>query len=115
MRKMASFALVSLLMIMLFGWTLTYAFPTAADRHAIVVSAILAYVVQLIAFAIARGWAATNVVAGWGLGMLIRFVVLAMYALVGVKVLGLETTSALVSLAAFFFASTLAEPVLLKS
>jgi heme/copper-type cytochrome/quinol oxidase subunit 4 len=115
MKKMASFALVSLLTTVLFGWMLTYAFPTAADRHAIVVSAIIAYVVQMIAFAIARGWAATNVVAGWGLGMLIRFVVLALYALVGVKVLGLATTSALVSLAAFFFASTLAEPVLLKS
>jgi hypothetical protein len=31
-----------------------------------------------------------------------------------VKVLGLELTPALVSLAAFFFVSTLAEPVLLK-
>jgi hypothetical protein len=30
-------------------------------------------------------------------------------------VLGLPTTAALVSLAAFFFVSTLAEPVLLKS
>jgi hypothetical protein len=40
--------------------------------------------------------------------------VLAIYALIGVKVLGLELTPALVSLAAFFFVSTLAEPVLLK-
>ena len=75
----------------------------------------IAWVVQLVSFAIARNWAESNMVAGWGLGMLIRFFVLAMYALVGVKVLGLATTSALVSLAAFFFVSTLAEPVLLKS
>jgi heme/copper-type cytochrome/quinol oxidase subunit 4 len=115
MKKTASFALVSLLTMALFGWMLTYAFPTAADRHAIVVSAVIAYVVQLASFMIARAWAATNVVAGWGLGMLIRFVVLALYALVGVKVLHLQTTPALVSLAAFFFVSTLAEPVLLKS
>src|SRR2546423_1812148 len=73
------------------------------------------YVVQLVSFTIARSWAATNVVAGWGLGMLIRFFVLALYALIGVKVLQLQPTSALVSLAAFFFVSTLAEPVLLKS
>jgi hypothetical protein len=115
MKRTASFALVSLFAIAVLGWMLTYAFPTAADRHAIVVSAVIAYVVQLASFMIARAWAATNVVAGWGLGMLIRFFVLAMYALIGVKALGLQMTPALVSLAAFFFVSTLAEPVLLKS
>ncbi|HSU92679.1 MAG TPA: hypothetical protein VLI43_03165 [Gemmatimonadaceae bacterium] len=114
MKKTAIFALVSLPVIALFAWMLTYAFPTAADAHSIVVSAVIAWVVQLVSFAIARSWAASNVIAGWGLGMLIRFFVLAIYALIGVKVLGLELTPALVSLAAFFFVSTLAEPVLLK-
>jgi hypothetical protein len=115
MRRIAIFAVVSLLVIVLFGWILMYAFPTAADSHAIVVSAAIAYVVQLVSFAVARAWAATNVIAGWGLGMLLRFFVLAMYALIGAKVLGLQLTPALVSLAVFFFVSTLAEPVLLKS
>ena len=114
MKKTAIFALVSLPVIALLAWMLTYAFPTAADAHSIVVSAVIAWVVQLVSFAIARSWAASNVIAGWGLGMLIRFFVLAIYALIGVKVLGLELTPALVSLAAFFFVSTLAEPVLLK-
>lgn len=114
MKKTAIFAVVSLVVIALLGWTLMYAFPTAADAHAIVVSGVIAYVVQLVSFAIARRWAATNVIAGWGLGMLIRFFVLAIYALIGVKALGLQLTPALVSLAAFFFVSTLAEPVLLK-
>ena len=114
MKRIASYALISLLTIAIFGWILTYAFPTAADAHSIVVSAGIAYVVQLVSFVIARGWAATNVVAGWGMGMLIRFFVLAIYALIGVKALGLQLTPALVSLAAFFFVSTLAEPVLLK-
>ena len=114
MKKMASYAVVSALAIALFGWVLRYAFPTAADAHAIVVSAVVAYVVQLVSFAIARGWAATNVIAGWGLGMLIRFFVLAIYTLIAVNVLGLALTPALVSLAAFFFVSTLAAPVLLK-
>ncbi|HEV7766777.1 MAG TPA: hypothetical protein VGQ76_17385, partial [Thermoanaerobaculia bacterium] len=97
------------------AWVLMIAFPTALDRHAIVVSAGIAYVVQLLSFVIARSWATTNVVAGWGLGMLLRFGVLALYALVFAKALGLPLTSALVSLAAFFFVSTLLEPVLLKS
>jgi len=55
------------------------------------------------------------VVAGWGMGMLIRFIVLAIYAFLGARVLGLPIAAALVSLAAFFFVSTLLEPVLLKS
>jgi hypothetical protein len=114
MKRIAIFAVVSLLLIVLFGWMLMYAFPTAADAHAIVVSAVIAYVVQLVSFAVARQWAATNVIAGWGLGMLLRFFVLAMYALIGAKVVGLQLTPALVSLAVFFFVSTLAEPVLLK-
>jgi hypothetical protein len=114
MKKTAIFALVSLPVIALFAWMLMYSFPTAADAHSIVVSAVIAWVVQLVSFAIARSWATSNVIAGWGLGMLIRFFVLAIYALIGVKVLGLELTPALVSLAAFLFVSTLAEPVLLK-
>lgn len=115
MRKTAIFAAVSLVVIVLLAWILTFAFPTAADRHAIVVSAAIAYVVQLCSFTVARAFAATNVVAGWGLGMLLRFGVLAIYALIFVKVLGLPTSAALVSLVAFFFVSTLFEPVLLKS
>jgi hypothetical protein len=115
MKKTALFALISLVVIVLLAWMLTFAFPTAADRHALVVSAGIAFVVQLVSFVVARAWAATNVVAGWGLGMLLRFGVLAIYALVFVKVLALPMSAALVSLAAFFFVSTLFEPVLLKS
>jgi hypothetical protein len=114
MKKVAIFALVSLLEIVLVGWMLAYAFQSAAEVHAILVSALIAWIVQLASFTIARSWA-TNVIAGWGLGMLIRFFVLAIYALIGVKVLGLAITPALVSLAVFFFVSTLAEPVLLKT
>ncbi|HMA03596.1 MAG: hypothetical protein ACM34L_12915 [Gemmatimonas sp.] len=115
MKKIAIFALVSLLEIVVVGWMLAYAFQSVAEVHAIVVSAIIAWVVQLASFTVARTWATTNVIAGWGLGMLIRFFVLAIYALVGVKLLRLAITPALVSLAVFFFISTLAEPVLLKS
>ncbi|MDQ2767977.1 MAG: hypothetical protein M3Y30_12575, partial [Gemmatimonadota bacterium] len=115
MKKIAIFIIASAALIALAAWLLTIAFPTAQDRHAIVVSAGIAYVAQLLSFVIVRAWAATNVVAGWGLGMLLRFVVLALYALVFAKALGLPLTSALVSLAVFFFVSTLLEPVLLKS
>jgi len=115
MKKTAIFAVVSLGVITALAWILTFAFSTAADRHAIVVSGLIAYVVQLCSFAIARAMAATNVMAGWGLGMLLRFAVLAVYALIFLKVLALPATAALVSLAAFFFVSTLIEPVMLSS
>ena len=115
MKKFAIYAFASAALIAVTGWLLTFAFPTASDRHAMIVSALLAYVVQLPSFAVARAWAATNVVAGWGMGMLIRFIVLAIYAFLSSRVLGLPVAAALVSLAAFFFVSTLLEPVLLKS
>ena len=114
MKKLAIYAIVSAVLVVAAAWVLTIAFPTPADRHAIVVSAEIAYVVQFCSFLIARAFVPTNVVAGWGLGMLIRFAVLALYALVFAKALGLPLTSALVSLAAFFFVSTLLDPVLLK-
>jgi hypothetical protein len=114
-KQLAIYAIASAALIAGVGWLLTFAFPTASDRHALIVSAMVAYVVQLLSFTVARVWAATNVVAGWGMGMLIRFIVLAIYAFVGSRVLGLPVAAALVSLAAFFFVSTVIEPVLLKS
>ena len=115
MRKFAIFALVTLVLIAVVSWLLALVFPTAGDRRAIEISAVVAYLVQLSSFAIARAFVATNVMAGWGLGMLIRFAVLVIYAFAGVKMLGLPVAAALVSLAAFFFVSTVIEPVLLKS
>lgn len=115
MKKTAIFAVATIALIALSAWLITFAFPTTDDRRAIEISAVLAFVVQVVSFTIARAWAATNVIAGWGLGMLIRFAVLAMYALFGASLLGATPTAALVSLVAFFFVSTLLEPVLLSS
>ena len=81
MRKLAIFAVVSLGAVTIVAWISMFAFPTPADHHAIIVSAGIAYVVQLCTFSVARYFAKTNVMAGWGLGMLLRFGVLAIYAL----------------------------------
>ena len=88
---------------------------TTKSISAIWTSGAIAIGVQLIAGAIVKLSAKTNVIAGWGVGAIIRFAVLALYALVIVKALGLPSAAALVSLAAFFFVSTLLEPLLLKS
>ena len=114
MRATALFAAVSVAITALAGWLLALVYRTPAERRAIWVSAGVAVVVQLFAFAIARLVARTNVMAGWGLGALMRIVTLAVYALVIVKAFGLPSGAALISLATFFFLSTLVEPLLLN-
>jgi hypothetical protein len=113
-RAMAIYAALSLAIIAAGGWLFGLAFPTPAERRAVLVSAGLAFVVQLVTFALARRTAGTNPFAGYGLGMLLRFATLFVYAFVAVGRLGLPSTAALLSLATFFFVSTLVEPPLLK-
>ena len=74
-----------------------------------------AFIVQLIAFLIARAMARrNNVMAGWGIGILLRFAALFLFALVAVPRLGLPVSASLLGLAAFLFVSTLIEPLFLK-
>jgi hypothetical protein len=75
----------------------------------------VAFVVQLAVFAAAALFARQNVIAGWGIGILVRLVVLVAYALLVVKTIGLAPTAALISLATFFFLCTLVEPLLLPT
>lgn len=70
--------------------------------------------VQVLAFAVARPFVATNPIAGWGLGSLIRFAVVMVHAFVGVKALGLQSGPALLSLVGFLFVTMLVEPLFLK-
>jgi hypothetical protein len=109
------FAVVSGVVIALAGGLFGVAYRDDAGRHAIVASAVLAWVAQAMAFAIAwrlRGW---NVMAAWTLGMLLRLVVLVLYGLMGARALSLHPEPALVSMAVFFFLSTLIEPWFLRS
>ncbi len=114
MKRTVQYAAISLALVVLVGWLLTIAFPGPEARRAILVSAVVAYLIQLPAFLLARRTAGTNPFAGYGLGMLLRFATLGLYALVFVPRLGLESLPALVSLVSFFFVSTLVEPPLLK-
>jgi hypothetical protein len=114
-KPVALFAALSLALIALAGWVMTFVFRSPEAARAIWISAAIAFSVQVIAGAIVKLSAKTNVIAGWGVGAIIRFAVLGVYALVFVKALGLPSSAALVSLAAFFFVSTLLEPLLLKS
>ncbi len=73
------FAVVSGVVIGLAGVLLGLAYGGDAGRHAIVASAVLAWVAQAMAFAIAWRLRTWNVMAAWTLGMLLRLVVLVFY------------------------------------
>jgi hypothetical protein len=114
-KGLVYFAVVALAVVVVAGLVLMRVWPTDEAAHAIRVSAAVALVVQLFSFGIMRlARASQNTIAAWGLGALLRAAVLGIYALVLVKSLGLAGTPAVVSLALFFFLSTLVEPLLLN-
>ena len=115
MKRWALFAAASLVIIAAGAGLLGLIFAEPGERRAVLTSAAVAWPVQLLGFAVARTLAAGNVMAGWGLGMLLRLGALAVYALVIVEAFALPAAPALLSLAAFFFASTLIEPLLLET
>jgi hypothetical protein len=114
MRALGLFAAVTALIVGVGGWIFTLVWPSADAAHAVWVSALVAVVVQLFGFGIVRLARKSNPIAAWGLTALLRMVVLFVYALVVVQALGLVSTPALISLATFFFLSTLVEPLLLN-
>lgn len=97
------------LLLMRFVW------PGEANESAVRASAWLAVGVQVVTFAIARLVARQNVVAGWGIGVLLRFATVAMWAFLGIKALGIPAGPALLSLVIFYFVSTLIEPLFLNA
>jgi hypothetical protein len=106
---------IALCAVLTFGgaWGITLLRPESAVARAVWTSAVIAFGVQVLAFAVARQFTATNAVAGWGLGSLLRFAALLLHAFVGVKALGLASGPALFSLAGFLFITMLVEPLFL--
>lgn len=113
-RSWVFYALTTIALITLVGWLLTLAFPGPQDAAAIRLSALVAVVVQLVAFAVTKAMSRRHLIAGWGVGSLLRFATLLVYALLAVKGLGVPPVAALVSLASFLFLSTLIEPLFLR-
>ncbi len=115
MRRIALYAAAAAGLIALSALLLALPFDAPTDRRAIAISALLAFVVQLAAFAAVGLASQKNVIAGWGIGILVRFIVLVGYALLVVTSVGLAPAAALISLATFFFLCTLVEPLLLRT
>ena len=108
------YALITVGAIALVAWALSFSMTGAGASSAIGISAMVAAVVQIGAFAVTKGWASKNIVAAWGAGALVRLLTLFVYAFLAVKVLALPAVPALISLVVFFFLSTLLEPVFLR-
>ena len=95
-----------------FGLT-QFVWPDAEGARAVRASAWVAVGVQTFAFAMARLVARQQLLAGWGLGVALRFVSVIVWGLLGVTAMGLSSNPALLSLVVFYFASTLVEPLFL--
>lgn len=107
--EVAVFGVVALL-----GGALCLLFRGAGNASAIAVSGSIALVVQPTAVLLARLVPGNVPAARMGLGALLRMFTLVVYAVTVAAFNALPITAALISLAAFSFASTLIEPLVIK-
>jgi hypothetical protein len=117
-RALGFFAAVSAALILIATVVLRTFFRTHVERTSMLVSAGLAFAVQLGSYAMlrrARGGrgAPGELLIRWGIGALLRLAVLVLYAPLA-RVMFLSLDAALVSLVTFFFMTMMAEPLLLE-
>jgi hypothetical protein len=90
-------------------------FSGPGGRRAVLWSALVAVLVQVVAFSLARRSAPERVFKAVGVGALLRALAIVIYALLLLKPLGLPPVPALISLAVLFFVTTVLESWLLTS
>jgi hypothetical protein len=117
-RALAYFAGVSAVLIAVATVMLRLYFTTVAQHDAMLWSAGLAFAVQLGSYSLlrpARGGrgAPGALLVRWGMGAMLRFAVLVLYAPLA-RIVNLSLDAALVSLVTFFFLTMMAEPLLLE-
>jgi len=114
-RQVLWFGAVSALLVLGGAWATVLLMPEPGVAKAVWTSAAIALGTQVVAYAVARQFVAANATAAWGIGSLMRFAVLVLYAFVGIRVLELQSGPALFSLAGFFFVTMVTEPLFLKN
>jgi hypothetical protein len=117
-RALGFFAGVSAALIIISTIILRTYFRTVDEHHAMLVSAGLAFAVQLSSYALlrpARGGrgAPGELLIRWVMGAVVRLFVLILYAPLA-RIVNLSLDAALVSLVTFFFLTMMAEPLLLE-
>ena len=117
-RALGFFAGVSGSLIIV-GTIILRAYYRAVDQHdAMLISAGLAFAVQLGSYALLRParpghGAPGELLLRWGIGAVLRFFVLVLYAPLA-RIMNISLEAALVSLVTFFFLTMMAEPLLLE-
>jgi hypothetical protein len=115
MRPFTRYSLATIGLVLVLGALFSLGFRGPGDLKAIWFSAAIAIGVQLAASALGRASGPHNVMARMGTGALLRFLAIIVWALLVAKVIMLPVTAALLSMAAFFFLTSLIEPLLIKS
>ena len=117
-RALAFFAGVSAALIVVATLILRNVFRTVEEHDAMLLSAGLAFAVQLGSYAFLRParpgkGAPGELLIRWSIGAVMRLFVLVLYAPLA-RVMFLSLDAALVSLVTFFFLTMMAEPLLLE-
>ena len=117
-RAIAYFAGISAGLIVVATIILRTYFRTVEEHDAMLVSAGLAFAVQLGAYTLLRPARTSGEPTGelfirWALGAGMRLIVLVLYAPLA-RILNISLEAALVSLVTFFFLTMMAEPLLLE-
>jgi hypothetical protein len=117
---MIRFIAVAFALIAVLGLILARVFPGADALRAIEISAAVAFVIQVATFrALLPRKGVPDFPGGllmrWGAGAVVRLLSLLLYGLVATKLFGLPAAPALISLAVFYFATMLAEPLMLTN
>lgn len=117
-RALAYFAGVSGALIIIATIILRTYFRTVDDHKAMLVSAGLAFAVQLGSYALLRPKRSGHGVPGellvrWAYGSVMRLIVLVLYGPIA-RIANASLDAALVSLVTFFFLTMMAEPLLLE-
>jgi hypothetical protein len=117
-RAISFFAGVSAALIITATIILRMYFRTVEQHNAMLVSAGLAFAVQLGSYSLLRParpgkGAPGELLIRWGIGAILRLFVLILYAPLA-RIVNLSLDAALVSLVTFFFLTMMAEPLLLE-
>jgi hypothetical protein len=117
-RAISFFAGVSAALIIVATIILRTYYRTVEQHNAMLVSAGLAFAVQLGSYALLRPARAGRGAPGelmlrWGVGAILRLFVLVLFAPLA-RIVNISIEAALVSLVTFFFLTMMAEPLLLE-
>jgi len=117
-RAIGFFAGVSAALIIVATIILRTYFRSVDQHNAMLISAGLAFAVQLGSYALLRParrghGAPGELILRWGIGAVLRFAILVLYAPLA-RIANFSLDAALVSLVTFFFLTMMAEPLLLE-